>query len=124
MGGGMTRDAKENVGHFDDKASKLQGEVHALEGTPAASTGRWSRSADKALSGCQLDKSRDSLPDCKMKCINHVSNSCCRITYYMTASRNNCYLHCESATSSNYREADTYVLDRAPGQLAQDMSLK
>jgi hypothetical protein len=121
--GGMARDAKENVEHFENKAFNLEGEVKAIEGT-SASTGSWERSLDKALSGCYLEKLRSSLAECKLKCINHTSGSCSQLTYYKTASRNNCYLHCESATSGSYREADIHLLQRAPAQLAQDVTLK
>jgi len=122
--GGMTRDAKENAEHFETKASTLEGEVKALEGTPLANTGRWAKSVNQALYGCQLEKNRASLADCKKQCVEHATGACTQITYYKTATRNNCYMHCESATPSNYKEADTHFLERAPSDLAQDVTLK
>jgi len=121
---GMTRDAKENADRFEYKASSLQGEVKALEGTVVTSAGKWTRSVEQALFGCQLEKSRASLAECKLKCVEHATGSCNGFTYYKTASRNNCYLHCETATTSSYREADTYMLERGPLELAQDVTQK
>jgi hypothetical protein len=120
----MGKDARENAGHFEGQASKLEGELKALESGSLASDGQWKRHLNKALWGCRLDTSRSSLADCKKQCIDHASGSCRCITYYNTASRTNCYLHCESATTGNYGEADTYMLERAPAQLVLDASAK
>jgi len=122
--GGMSRDAKENADHFGNKVSTLEGEVKAIEAGSHASTGRWARSTNLALYGCQLGTDRASLDECRSKCLAHGSGSCNQITYYPTASRRNCYLHCESATMSSYKEADTYVLERAPAEVVQDVTLK
>lgn len=122
--GGMTGDAKENAEHFQAKASKLEVEAKALESGGLQTIGKWSRHASKALYGCQLEYLRTSLADCKMQCVNHATGSCSAITFYMTSSRSNCYLHCESASQKYYLEADVYSLDSAPEALGLEASQK
>jgi len=120
----MSRDAKENVEHLDEKQLQLELEARALESTPSVKSGRWARSQDIALTGCYLDKSRTSLEDCKVRCLSHLTGACSHITFYKTASWSTCYLHCDSARHSFYREADTYALERAPQDLVADAAMK
>lgn len=121
---GMTRDARENEEHLESKASALEGEARALEAAPPARSGKWARTADFALYGCQLEKSRKTMEDCKMRCLGYDSAACSRITYYKTTWRNNCFLHCKSAWVKWYFDADTYTLVRTPADLAADIATK
>uniref|UniRef100_A0A7S4PTA4 Uncharacterized protein n=1 Tax=Alexandrium monilatum TaxID=311494 RepID=A0A7S4PTA4_9DINO len=121
---GMTRDARESEEHFESRAARLEGEANALEGSPPTRTGSWTRKAEQALYGCQLERTRTSLEDCKVLCVGHATGSCSHLTYYKTSSRSNCYLHCDPASLGSYREADTYVLERAPEELALDVVRK
>jgi len=122
---GMTHESLENEEHLAAREVQLQDDVTALEDSASpTSSGSWMRATDQALSGCQLEASRVSLKDCKSKCLQHFSGSCDRFTYYKTAHRSNCYLHCASAVEGNYKEADTYRLERAPRDLAADLVLK
>jgi hypothetical protein len=122
--GGMMRDAKENADRFEQQASHLEGEVKALEEAPIAESGRWSRELNKAFYGCQLDALRLSLADCKTKCLNHESGACNRVSYYKMASRNNCYLHCETGSPSSYSDADAYTLELGPSQFVAELQRK
>lgn len=121
---GMTRDARENEEHLEGKVSRLSDEVQMMENSTPMRTGAWEKSADVALSGCLLQSAKISLEGCKEACLNHASGSCDRLTYYKTAMREQCYLHCNSATPGKYAEADTFVLNRAPQELAIDASQK
>jgi len=118
----MARDARENEEHLEGKAMRLTDEAEALEGP--VHTGTWTRQADTALWDCYLEKSAASLEECKGACLTHASGSCDRLTYYKTASRHSCYLHCSSSSSGAYSEADTFVLARAPEELAVDVRQK
>jgi len=120
----MTRDARENEEHLEGKALRLTDEAEALEGSPPVRTGSWTRQAETGLWGCALEKSTASLEACKEACLSHASGSCDRLTYYKTAVRRRCYLHCSSASPGEYREADTFILARAPQELAVDAAQK
>ncbi|CAE8724601.1 unnamed protein product [Polarella glacialis] len=121
---GMTRDARENEEHLEGKSLQFTDEASALEGSAPTIMGVWSRTADEALWGCILEKRGDSLDGCKAACLDHASGSCDRLTYYKTARSSKCYLHCSTATRGSYREADTFVLERAPEELVVDVSQK
>lgn len=122
---GMTRDAKENEGHFEGKASRLEKEAKALEGGSFVQLGSWTRWKDQALYGCVLEKRSASLEECQISCIDHASRSCSHVTYYKTAHLgSNCYLHCDTSTKGGYLEADTYALEKAPNELAVDVAKK
>lgn len=117
---GMTRDARENEEHLEVKAVRLSEEAMALEGSRPVRVGAWARHAESALWGCILEKKVESLDGCKEACLAHASDACDRIAYYKTATRNRCYLHCSTATEGKYREADVYLLERGPEELATD----
>eukprot|EP00929_Paragymnodinium_shiwhaense_P095436 TRINITY_DN56574_c0_g1_i1.p1 TRINITY_DN56574_c0_g1~~TRINITY_DN56574_c0_g1_i1.p1 ORF type:complete len:523 (+),score=137.62 TRINITY_DN56574_c0_g1_i1:105-1673(+) len=121
---GMTRDARENEEHLGNKAVRLEDEAKAIEGGPMLYRGSWSRLEDQAMSGCYLDKFDTSLEDCKGKCVEHSSGACTHVTYYKTTMFSKCYLHCASATAGKYRDADSYVLEKAPEELAVDIQKK
>eukprot|EP00931_Biecheleriopsis_adriatica_P009454 TRINITY_DN110529_c0_g1_i1.p1 TRINITY_DN110529_c0_g1~~TRINITY_DN110529_c0_g1_i1.p1 ORF type:complete len:510 (-),score=139.73 TRINITY_DN110529_c0_g1_i1:79-1608(-) len=121
---GMTRDARENEEHLEDKALRLTDEAQALEISPPVRVGSWARRTDQALWGCILEKSGLSLEGCKEACLSHPSEACDRLTYYKTAVRHRCYLHCGSATEGTFAEADTFLLQRAPEQLVADVAQK
>eukprot|EP00747_Dinoflagellata_sp_TGD_P194981 gnl/TRDRNA2_/TRDRNA2_63049_c0_seq1.p1 gnl/TRDRNA2_/TRDRNA2_63049_c0~~gnl/TRDRNA2_/TRDRNA2_63049_c0_seq1.p1 ORF type:complete len:462 (+),score=95.46 gnl/TRDRNA2_/TRDRNA2_63049_c0_seq1:84-1469(+) len=121
---GMKVDAKENEEHLESKAFRLEGEAAALEAAEPARSGSWTHRKEAALYYCQLEKMRVPLLDCKQKCIGHGTNSCTQLTYYKSASMNNCYLHCGTASIHGYSQADTYVLERAPDEVAMDIAEK
>jgi hypothetical protein len=119
---GMTHESRENEEHLEAREVQLQDEVTALEDAVSpTSRGWWTRDTDRALSDCRLEASRLPLEDCKSACLQHPSGSCDRFTYYKTARRKSCYLHCASAVEGNYKEADTYRLERAPQDLALEL---
>lgn len=119
---GMARDARENEEHLGSKAERLQGEAEELEVGSLKLRGRWAQHPSMSLWGCQLEKAKTSLAECRTKCITHGSAACVHVTYYKMANRNNCYLHCASATQYPYPDADTHVLERGPEELAVDLS--
>lgn len=122
----MTRDARENEEHLEGKVSMLVDEVASIESSRPMRTGAWDHLPDISLSGCVLQKAEMSLDSCKEACLNHSSGACDRLTYFKIAKfiGNQCYLHCKSASQGQYLEADTFLLRRAPEELALDLSTK
>jgi len=122
---GMTQDAQENVGHFQQQILQLESEAKELEEPGRLLMGKWNKHVDSAMTDCKLGGTTVGLDDCFQRCLQHSSKSCTSITYYKTAYfGHTCFIHCSSAKLGPYLEADTYVLERDPIQLSLEAARK